>query len=157
MQQSSFPHLLDVVDNVFGVLQHYPPKFEFSTEEGRTRGVFGVPQHHPPKFGLSPWEVGTCGVFGVLQIILQDLGFLLGREGLPVFWCTAASSSKIWTFFWEERDSQCFWCPTALSSKIWTFFLEGKDSWKFWPAAAPPSKIWAFFWGGKDSKAILAF
>jgi len=65
VQKSSFPPLLDVVDNVFGVPQHYPPKFGLSSQKGGTIGVFGVLQHHPPKFGLSSWEGGTSSTFGV--------------------------------------------------------------------------------------------
>ncbi len=59
-----FPPLLDDVDNVFGVPQHYPPRFWLSPQEGETPGIFGVPQHHPPKSGLSFWEGGTPGIFG---------------------------------------------------------------------------------------------
>jgi hypothetical protein len=53
VQQSSFPPVLDDVDDVFSVLQHYPTRFGFSPQEGGTPGIFGVPQHYPPKFGLS--------------------------------------------------------------------------------------------------------
>ncbi len=62
MQQSSFPPLSDDVDN-----------------------DFGVPQHSPPKFVLSFWEGETPGVFLHLNIVLQNLGFLLKRERLLVF------------------------------------------------------------------------
>jgi hypothetical protein len=55
MQQSLFPPLLDDVDNVFGVPQHFPPRFRLSPWEGGAPGIFGVPQHFPPNFGLSSW------------------------------------------------------------------------------------------------------
>ncbi len=55
--------MLDDVDDVFGVLQHYPPRFGLSPQEGGTPGIFDVPQHYPPKL----WEGRTPGIFGVPQ------------------------------------------------------------------------------------------
>jgi hypothetical protein len=40
--------VIDDVDDVFGVLQHYPPRFGLFSHEGETLGIFSVPQHHPP-------------------------------------------------------------------------------------------------------------
>jgi hypothetical protein len=85
VQQSSFPPVLDDVDDVFGVLQHYPPKVGLSFWKGGTPGIFGVPQHHPSKSGLSFPEEVTPGIFLRINFILQNLGFLLKRERLLVF------------------------------------------------------------------------
>jgi hypothetical protein len=66
VQQSSFPPLLDDVDDVFGVLQQHPPRFGLSPWEGGTPGIFGVSQHQHPIFGLSSQKGETLGIFGVL-------------------------------------------------------------------------------------------
>jgi hypothetical protein len=66
VQQSSFPPVLDDVDDVFDVLQHYPSRFGLSPQEEGTPGIFGVPQHHPPKFWFSSQEGETFGIFCAL-------------------------------------------------------------------------------------------
>jgi hypothetical protein len=64
------------IPDVGGVQQHQPPIFRLSSPEGESLNIVGLQQHEPPirREGFSMLLV--CN-----GISLQNLGFLLGREG----------------------------------------------------------------------------
>ncbi len=104
--------------------QHYLPKFGFSFWEGGTLDIFGVPQHHPPKFGLSFQKGETLGIFGVCSIILQNLGFLLGWEGLPIFFFHCLFTF-LHSLFSQNKRTICtsFSCNILMSHTFFTTLL----------------------------------